>query len=124
MASAGIDMVTGAVLTNLAHVRQSFKVIFSTRIASRILARTFGSRVPGLLGRNMAPPTLALFFQAIIVGVELWEPRLRIVQIVYPAPPNTPVAMRLGKIAFAILASYRPNALDGDTTTDVQQIWL
>ena len=124
MASAGINAQTGAVISDLDHVRQSFRCIFSTRITSRVLARTFGSHVPGVLGRNLTPATLAIFWMAIVVAIDLWEPRLRVVQILYPAPPNAPTAMRLGQIAVAILADYRPNALEGDTTTDVQQIYL
>ena len=124
MASAGINARTGAVITNLDHVRQSFSCIFTTRISSRVLARTFGSQVPGILGRNLTPATLAIFWMAIIIAIDLWEPRLRVVQIFYPAPDNAPAAMRLGKLAVAILAEYRPNALEGDFTTDVQQIYL
>ena len=122
--STGIDRETGAPLSDLDHVRQSFRVIFGTHFGTRLMRRTFGSGVPGLFGRNLVPATLAVFYQAVSLAVYLWEPRLRILQMSYPAPPNTPTLMRLGGIAVAILAEYRPYALAGDTTTGVQQIYL
>ncbi len=122
--STGIDRETGLPLSDLAHVRQSFRAIVSTHFGTRVMRRTFGSGVPGLFGRNLVPATLAVFYQAVSLAVYLWEPRLRILQMLYPAPPNTPTMMRLDGIAVAILAEYRPYALTGDTTTGVQQIYL
>ena len=124
MASTGIDRDTGLPLSDLDHVRQSFRVIFTTRIGERVMRRTFGSAVPEVLGRNLAASTLSLFFQAIWIAVTLWEPRLQVVQVLYPAPPNTPALMRLGGITLAILADYRPYALSGDITTGVQRIYI
>ena len=124
MASTGIDRATGLPLSDLDHVRQSFRVIFTTRIGERVMRRTFGSAVPEILGRNLVPSTLSLFFQAIWIAVTLWEPRLRILQVLYPAPPNTPAFLRLGGVALAVLAEYRPYALAGDVTTGVVQIYI
>lgn len=122
--STGIDRETGLPLSDLDHVRQAFRTIFTTRIGSRVMRRTFGALVPDILGRNLAPSTLALFFHAIWIAVDLWEPRLRIVQVLYPAPANTPSRLRLGGLDLAILADYRPYALAGDVTTGVQRIYL
>jgi uncharacterized protein len=124
MPSTGLDRTTGKPLSGLAHVRQCFVVIFTTRIGERVMRRSFGSNVPAILGRNLVPSTLTLFFAAIILAVDLWEPRLRIVQVLYPAPPNAPSTLRVGNLTLAIIADYRPNALQGDVTTDVQRIYL
>ena len=125
MPSTGIDRRTGKVLAGLAHVRQSVGVIFATSIGTRVMRRTFGSRVPALLMReNLTADALARFFFAVVVAIDAWEPRLRVLRVLYPAPPNAPALMRIGGIAMAIRCSYRPNALQGDTTTDVREVWL
>ena len=107
-ASTGIDRVTGLPLSDLEHTRQAFRTIFTTRISERVMRRTFGSAAPEILGRNLVPATLSLFFQAIWIAVYLWEPRLRILQVLYPAPPNAPELLRLGGVTLAVLAEYRP----------------
>lgn len=122
--SNGIDRDTGLPLSDLAHVRQAFQTIVTTIPGSRVMRRAFGALVVGLLGRPLVPMTLAVFNQAIRMAVDLWEPRLAIVQVFYPAPPNTRTTLRFGGIAMAIAADYRPYALQGDTTTGVQRIWL
>ncbi len=122
--STGIDRATGLPLSDLDHVRQAFRTILTTRLGSRVMRRTFGAAVPGLLGRQLVPATLAVFTQAISLAVYLWEPRLAIVQVLYPAPPNSTPFLRAGRIAMAILADYRPYALSGDTTTGVRRIYL
>ena len=125
MSSIGIDRRTGRVLTGLAHVRQSVVVIWTTVIGTRVMRRLFGSRVPALLMReNLTDDALARFFFAIIVSVDAWEPRLRVVHVFYPAPPNAPEMMRLGGVALSVLCSYRPHALQGDIVTDVEEVWL
>ncbi len=122
--STGIDRTTGLPLSDLDHVRQAFVTIFTTRPGSRVMRRTFGALVAALLGRPLVPSTLAVFVQAISLAVYLWEPRLRILQVLCPVPPNGVRSLRFGQLTMAILAEYRPYALDGDTTTGVRQIWL
>lgn len=124
MPSTGIDRDTGLPLSGLDHVRQSLQVIFTTAIGQRVIRRTFGSAVPDVLGRNLVTPTLTRFWLAVTMAVDLWEPRLRVVQVLYPVPPNAPTALRVGGLAVAVLADYRPHALEGDTVTDVQRLYL
>ena len=123
-ASTGIDRITGLPLSDLDHVRQCFLTLMVTRLGSRVMRRTVGAAVPGLLGRQLVPQTLSLFTQAIAVAVYLWEPRLAIVQVLYPAPPNVPATLRAGGINMTIVADYRPYGLQGDFTTGVQRITL
>lgn len=118
---AGIDRRSGRVLAGWPHVRQSLAVIFSTLLGARVLRRTFGSNVPLLLGRPLTGGLLLRFMAAVILAVELWEPRFRVVQVSYPAPPNDPDALRGGKLAIKIRGQYRPNALAGDFTPESDQ---
>jgi hypothetical protein len=114
--STGIDRESGKSLSDWPHVVQSIHLIFSTHIGSRVMRRLFGSAVPGLLGKNLVPVTMSRFFTAIILAIELWEPRFRVTQIVYPQPQNSPDTLRVGKIEFSIVGVYMPNALKGDFT--------
>ena len=119
MPSNGINRRTGKLLTDLDHVRQSVEVIFTTHIGSRVMRRTFGSAVPPLLMRqNLTAEALALFFFAIKVAIDLWEPRLLVQQVLYPVPANSSNRFRIGQVQFRVRAIYRPYATSGDFTTD------
>lgn len=125
MPSTGIDRRTGAVISDLVHVRQSVEVIFTAPVGTRIMRRLFGSKIPALLMReNLTADALARFFFAVTVAIDAWEPRLRVIQVLFPAPENKPAAMSFGKLRLAVLCSYRPHALQGDTATDVREVWL
>ena len=125
MPSTGIDRRTGKVLRGLAHVRQSVEVIFTTRLMSRVMRRTFGSAIPILLGRsNLTAPDLLRFYTAIHLALALWEPRLRSLRAYYPKSQNTPETARQGRMGLRLTVRYMPNALQGDTTSDVEEIDL
>ena len=125
MPSTGIDRRTGKVLRGLAHVRQSVEVIFTTHLRSRVMRRTFGSPVPVLLGRsNLTATELVRFYAAIHIVLALWEPRLRSLRAFYPKDQNSPEKARQGRMGLRLQVQYLPNALQGDTTSDVQEIDL
>jgi uncharacterized protein len=112
--STGIDRVTGKALSDWPHVVQSIFLIFTTMLASRVMRRNFGSAIPGLLGRNLTINTLQRFTNAIVIAIILWEPRFRVVRVIYPNPTDTPDNVRIGKIEFQIVGAYRPRALQND----------
>lgn len=115
MSSVGVDRETGRVLRDWDHVVQSLKVIFTTSFGERILRRRFGSMVPALIGReNITVGALLRFATAIIVAIELWEPRFKIRQITFPAERNPPETLRQGKLSMALLGEYRPRGHLGD----------
>ena len=116
--TAGINRHTCNPLAGWAHVQQSLGVIFTTRIGSRILARFFGSAVPGLLGKNLTPQTLLKFWTAIAIAIELWEPRFRLRSITYPGATNSAQKARQGQIGIRMIGEYMPNALEGDFTVE------
>ena len=119
MSSVGIDSQTGKVLTGFAHVRQSLAVLFKTAFGERILRRRFGSLVPGLLGReNITVGALGRFATAIVVAIELWEPRFKLKQITFPAERNPPEALRRGRLSMMLLGEYRPRGHLGDPTPE------
>ncbi len=116
--SIGIDRISGKSIADWDDVCQCMFVIFTTMLGTRVMRRTFGSAVPGLLGRNLTPSTLLNFYVAIVTAVTLWEPRLLITNFIIPTPQNSPATMRAGHIAFQIVGFYRPRALLGDMTTE------
>ena len=125
MPSNGIDRRTGKVLTGLDHVRQSLEIGFSTPLMSRIMRRTFGFAGLPLLGRqNLTPDVLLRFYTAIHIYIALWEPRLASLRAFYPAAQNTPEGWRQGRLGLRLRCQYRPNALQGDLTSDVVEIDL
>lgn len=125
MPSVGIDRRTGKVITGLDHVRQSVEVIFTTKIASRVMRRTFGSAVAPLLGRsNLTEPELVRFYAAIHVAIALWEPRLQSLRALFPQTKNSPGAARQGRFGMRLRCRYCPEALSGDFTSDVVDIDL
>ena len=114
----GINRETGKLLEGWPHVVQSLRVIFSTRIGWRVMRRIFGSAVSGLLGKNLEPSTIARFYAAIIIAVELWEPRYRVRRITYPTSQNNEELLRQGRFGFELEGDYRPRALQGDFTVE------
>lgn len=115
---AGIDRRTGRVLLGFPHVVQSLEVIFTTALGTRVMRRLFGSEVPGLLGKNIAPTTFLRFATAVHVAIELWEPRFRVVQVTFPRSENPPEEIRRGKIGIALYGQYRPRGHLGDPTPE------
>ena len=113
----GINDQTGKWLGGFSHVVQSLGIIFTTPIAARVMRRTFGSAVPALLGRSLTIPTILKFKTAIIVAVELFEPRFRIT-IIPGSPRDTPARLRKGQVGFVVQGHYRPRGHLGDPTEE------
>lgn len=116
--STGIDRYTGRPLSDWEHTFQSIQTILSTRLGERVMRRSFGSAVPGILGRNLVPSTLLRFYMAIAIAIELWEPRFRVRSFEYPGSENSADNMRQGQIGIRLVGDYRPRALQGDYTVD------
>jgi uncharacterized protein len=113
-ASLGIDKYTGAPITDFDHVRQCLGTLFSTRIGQRIMRRTYGAQLLGLLGKELTPDVLMRAYMAVVIAVYLWEPRFAVTSASYPG--TTPQGMALGQLGIKLNGDYRPNALTGDFT--------
>ena len=114
MGSVGINRQTGQVITDFDHVIQSLGVIFETHFGERCMRRTFGSQMPGMLGKNIVPATILNFVTAAHIAISLWEPRFRLIQATFPG--NSAGTIRAGRLGIALYGEYRPNALSGDLT--------
>lgn len=113
----GLDRLTGKPLSGIAHVRQSVKLILKTAIGSRVMRRNFGSNVPPLLGRSMSEALILRYKTAIIVAIELWEPRLDVL-FVHRRSDNNPEQMRTGRFGMTVQYDYMPRGHLGDFTKE------
>lgn len=122
----GMDRYTGKMLTGWDHVIQSMLLIFSTKYHERVLRRWCGSFVPHLIGNNADEPTIARFYFAIAMGIDLFEPNYRIqrVRIANRADGTTltsPEELRTGKMTTSMEGTYRPRGHLGNSQPQVRR---
>lgn len=122
----GVDRRTGKMLIGWEHVVQSTTVIFVTRYHERVLRRWVGSLIPHLLGDNATMKTIARFYWAVIVALDLWEPNYRI-QYVRPdvrvdqSGLTSAEELRGGHLSIQTHGVYRPRAHLGDDTPEARR---
>jgi phage baseplate assembly protein W len=108
--SVGIDRVTGKVLTDWAHVRQSIADILTTRILTRTMRREYGSDWPRLIDAPMNEQTLLLFYVAAAVAIDRWEPRFELLEIYFVDADAS------GRATLRLIGNYLPRGHKGDRT--------
>lgn len=75
---AGLNRITGALLSGWAHVEQSVAVLITTALGSRVMRRDVGSKLPRLVDAPISPATLIDFYAATVGVIDKWEPRFRV----------------------------------------------
>lgn len=75
MSSTGIDRVTGKLLRDFDHVRQSIGIILTTPIGSRVMRREFGSELFDMIDRPMTDRVILAIYAAAVTAIARWEPR-------------------------------------------------
>lgn len=73
---SGSDANTGKPLAGRDHVRQSVRDILTTPIGTRVLNRTYGSRLFELVDAPMNESTKIDIYAATAEALGLWEPRI------------------------------------------------
>jgi uncharacterized protein len=116
MASCGLDRVTGLPIYDLDHVAQCLEVIFSTRQGEMIALEWFGCGMPELLGRRITPELIARYRMMLAVGIDTWEPRLKVLRT--NGSGNTINAVTLGRVRHAVIVLYRPRGHLGDSAVE------
>lgn len=81
MPSQGMYAPTGRLATGLEHLQQSIADILLTRIGSRVMRRTYGSRLFELLDKPLNPNTVLQWTAAVADALERWEPRFKLQQV-------------------------------------------
>lgn len=74
----GMHATTGVALDGLGHLSQSIADIILTPIGSRVMRRTYGSRVPDLIDAPIGQRVLVDATSAVAQALERWEPRYRL----------------------------------------------
>ena len=77
----GVGALTGRQVAGEAHLRQSVRDILTTPLGSRVMRRTYGSRLFGLIDGAMNDTHVAAIVAASAEALDRWEPRLRVRRI-------------------------------------------
>lgn len=101
---ADIDARTGEVLQGFVEVEQSLEKILTTAQGERVMREWFGNPGLRLLGENMTPETVLLWYTIVWTLVELFEPRFKIRRF------ETNAATRSGELDATMVGDYRPYA--------------
>ena len=101
---SGVNSISGEALGGFEHVQQSLGKIFTTYQGERVMREWFGNPGLKLLGENATEATILLWFTALFMLTELFEPRFRIIQFVVNDLD------RQGWADFTINGEYRPYA--------------
>ena len=110
---SGIDRITGQRLTGWAHCRQSIATILSTRIGSLVMARDFGSSLPGLVDRPGNALTVAAFYMGVVTALKKEEPGFA------PTKVNLQSMDGKGRATLQIEGTFYPDALVNDFTATI-----
>ncbi len=78
---SGLNNQTGETVTGWDHLLQSVRDILSTPIGSRVMRRTYGSRVPALLDAPINQFTIAALIAAMAEALAQWEPRITLKRV-------------------------------------------
>lgn len=84
----GMSRTTGQQLSSDVHLAQSCKDILTTQIGTRLCRRTYGSEVPNLIDQPATLATKMRLINATATALILWEPRLKISQVVITQAPD------------------------------------
>ena len=71
----GMSRNTGRRLSDIEHLWQSVEDILTTRIGSRVMRRTYGSRLPDLIDDPFNEDTRTEMISATVEAILTWEPR-------------------------------------------------
>lgn len=93
----GLSAGSGAAVSGDAHLRQSIRDILTTPIGSRVMQRTYGSRIPELLDAPMSRGFVADLVAAAAEAITEWEPRVQLkrVQVKSAAPGKVSIDLTL-----------------------------
>lgn len=77
----GTNSTTGKPLDGIAHLRQSIRDILTTPLGSRVMRRTYGSRLFDLIDNPLNDGTIMEIFAATAEALLRWEPRLQVQRV-------------------------------------------
>lgn len=78
---SGINAHTGEAISGIEHVKQSICDILLTPVGSRVMRRSYGSRVMYLLDQPMNEALVAAIQGAVAEALTQHEPRIKLTQV-------------------------------------------
>ncbi|MCE6073389.1 baseplate assembly protein [Agrobacterium vitis] len=106
----GMDPETGKWVSGWDSVVVAIGKLLSTRYFERVLREYVGSPVPTILGQTANVQTILKFRWALVLAIELFEPRFK------PTKVTMDALDRKGNSTWTIRGTYRPRAHLGDLT--------
>jgi phage baseplate assembly protein W len=103
----GMDRITGQALGGIDHLRQSITDILTTRLGSRVMRRTYGSRLFDLIDAPLNRSTIVDLYAATADALKRWEPRFKLTKAQI-------VSSDIGTVTLDLTGDYLP---DGKTIT-------
>jgi hypothetical protein len=77
----GINARTGKILTGPAHLAQSLRKIWQTRLDTRVMRLSFGADLRSLLSEDLTPTIALLIYNEMVASAARWEPEYLITQL-------------------------------------------
>jgi phage baseplate assembly protein W len=78
----GMNAKTGQVLSGIEHLEQSIRDILSTPVGTRVMRRSYGSRLMYLLDGPMNEMLIAQIQAAVVEALNNYEPRVKLTRVV------------------------------------------
>ena len=78
----GMNAETGAAITGIEHLKQSIRDILLTPIGTRIMRRSYGSRLMYLLDQPMNENLIASIQGAVVEALTNYEPRVKLTRVI------------------------------------------
>lgn len=79
----GTDATTGKPISGIAHLRQSIRDILTTPLGSRVMRRTYGSKLFSLVDKPMNQSTRMKMMAATADALAQWEPRIQLTSVTF-----------------------------------------
>lgn len=111
----GLSVNGGDTLDGWAHVRQSIQVILRTPIGSRVMNRTFGSRLPELIDAPSNDRSMIAVYGAVADALDRWEPRFQLTQCWIDDQDDGEFSA--GRVSINVEGIYMPRGHLGDRAT-------
>jgi len=111
----GSNAITGTALTGLEHLKQSIRDILTTPIGSRVMRRTYGSRLFDLIDSPTNRHQLAALYAATASALRAWEPRFQLQRVVV-------ASIGVGRVNLTVHGRYLIAHQSGDLSLTVELV--
>lgn len=98
----GLDAQNGRAVGGIDHLRQSVRDILTTPVGSRVMRRTYGSRLFELVDAPYSNSTKLSIIAATVEALATWEPRIAVESVILRT-------FQPGRVIIDLVGRYLPN---------------